>query len=81
MEDTLAESSSGFLVGSDLTLADIMLAFSAHFVLVRGLGAKWEEDGFPNVKKWINKLRRRDAWIRATEQGEDSYTLDALSKA
>jgi glutathione S-transferase len=67
-------------VGEGVSLADIMLAFSAHFVLVRGLGAKWSDDTYPNIKKWIRLLQGRDAWKKAAEQGEDSYTLDAATK-
>ena len=78
LEESLASSSSGFLVGDNLTLADIMVAFSAHFVLVRGLGAKWDDDSYPHIKKWIRKLQARPAWQKAVESGEDSYTLDKL---
>ena len=80
IDDHLAQSTSGFLEGQDLTLADIMLAFSVQFVLVRGLGAKWAEPGYENIKAWIRKLQGRDGWQRATRNGEDSYTIDAATK-
>lgn len=80
LEEELSRNPSGFLVGAGVSLADIMVAFSAHFVLVRGLGAKWSEDTFPNIKKWIRKLQAREAWKKAAQQGEESYTLDAATK-
>ena len=80
LEDALAKNSSGYLVGGDLTLAEIMLAFSAHFILVRGLGAKWTEPTYPNIKKWLRRLQGRESWQRAAQQGENSYTLDAASQ-
>lgn len=77
VEAALAKNT--YVVGEALTLADIMLAFSAQFVLARGLGAKWEESTYPNIKRWIRMLRKREGWRLASKQGEDSYTLDALT--
>lgn len=79
LEDALKSNNSGYLHGKDITLADIMVAFSAQFVLARGLGAKWENDDYPNIKDWIVRLRKRDGWQRAVQRGEDSYTIDALT--
>lgn len=76
LENTVKTNGSGYIYGNDLSLADIMTAFSAQFVLARGLGAKWEDDSYPTVKDWIRRLMKRDAWKRAVNQGEDSYTLD-----
>ena len=80
IDDHLAQSASGFLEGNDLTLAEIMLAFSVQFVLVRGLGAKWAEPGYENIKAWIRRLQGREGWQRATRNGEDSYTIDAATR-
>lgn len=77
LESSLKANKSGYLVGDNLTLADIMVAFSAQFVLVRGLGAKWADDDYPTIKSWIRNLRKREGWQKATKQGEDSYMLDA----
>ena len=75
IEDSLAKKGSGYLVGNDLTLADIQLSFSVLFVLVRGLGAKWAEADLPHSKKWIKMLLAREACQKAIAQGEDSMTL------
>lgn len=80
IEDHLGRSGSGFLEGDDLTLADVMLAFAVQFVLVRGLGAKWSEPGYENIKAWIRKLQSREGWQRAVKNGEDSQTLDAATR-
>lgn len=80
IEETLARNKSGFLVGKTLSLADVMLAFSVHFVLVRGLGARWDDKSYPGTKDWIRRLRKREAWQVAVKQGEEGYTLDSLSR-
>lgn len=79
LEESLSSSKSGFLYGNDLTLGDIMTAFSAQFVLVRGLGAKWSDDTYPHIKKWLKTLQGRPAWQAAKKMGEDSWNLDELT--
>jgi glutathione S-transferase len=78
LENTLKENTkSGYIFGNDITFADIMVAFSAHYVLALEKGAKWNDDTYPHVKDWIRRLRKREGWQRAVSKGEDSYTFDA----
>lgn len=75
IEESLAKNGTGYLVGSNITLADISMHFSVLFVLVRGLGAKWAEAELPHTKKWIKTLFARDGFQTAIAIGEDSMTL------
>lgn len=80
LEETLKNNKSGYLYSDNITLADIMVGFSAQFVLARGLGAKWADDTYPTIKDWIRRLRKREGWQRAVSRGEDSYSFDNVTQ-
>lgn len=53
-----------WLVGSDLTGADIMMSFVAEFAGFFGLLA-----GYPAIMAWKERFQARPAWLRALEIG------------
>lgn len=64
---------SEFLVGSELSVADIMMGFSVEFILERKLGT--ERGGWPETEAWLGRMRGRSAYMRAVER--NGYTLDS----
>ena len=56
--------SRAFLVGDDLTGADINLSFVGEI-----LGPCGKRGTFPNVDRWIADLHKRPAWQTALEKG------------
>ncbi|KAK7888049.1 hypothetical protein LTR67_009444 [Exophiala xenobiotica] len=55
-----------FLVGNDVTAADIMMGFSIEFIFARKLGT--EGGDWPNVKKWLEGLQQMEAYRKAVEK-------------
>lgn len=53
-----------FLVGDELTAADIQMSFVAEIAGVFGLRA-----AYPAMSAWLARLHARPAWQRALEQG------------
>ena len=67
IESELAEALSDgreWLVGNDVTAADVMMGFSIQFIFVRKLGiegsGKW-----PNVEKWLGRVQGRHTYKHA----------------
>ncbi|CAI4216607.1 unnamed protein product [Parascedosporium putredinis] len=59
-------SKQNYLVGDELTLADL-------FHLPNGaalMAGKWKEvfEKYPNVNKWFSGLQRRETWVRAAAE-------------
>lgn len=75
LETKLASSSSGFLVGNHLTIADI-----AHWCLVSAAGwAGIDLDKFPHVKAWYERLLARPAFEKGMNVPEP-HPVRALMK-
>jgi len=53
-----------WLVGSDITGADIQMSFVGE--VMRAMG---QADRYPNAKKWVERFQARPAYLRALEKG------------
>lgn len=56
-----------FLVGDDLTAADIIMGFSIEFILSMKLGTKGGS-GWPRVHKWLDRIRESPSYRKAVEK-------------
>ncbi|MEI6485631.1 MAG: glutathione S-transferase family protein [Sphingomonadales bacterium] len=54
-----------WLVGNELSGADIMISFIAEFATKQGLTA-----AFPNLADYARRIQARPAWLKAAEQTE-----------
>ena len=68
LEDELRKSESGgrYLVGRELTAADIMVWFSIDFIFAMGLapqGKQWKM-----VEQWLEGLKKEEGWKTAVEK-------------
>ncbi|KAI8937466.1 hypothetical protein NX059_005186 [Plenodomus lindquistii] len=66
LETELSLSSGKFLCGDHVTAADIMMQFSADFILARELGTQGKE--YPNINKWLEVCKNTDSYKRAVEK-------------
>lgn len=72
LEATLTSGDGKFIVGNSLTVADIMMEFSAQFLLVRELGTKGKT--WPKINAWLKNCHEMKAYREAVEK--TGYTLD-----
>jgi glutathione S-transferase len=63
LETELSLSQGQFLCGDHVTAADIMMQFSADFILARELGTQGKE--WPNINKWLEACKKTDTYQRA----------------
>jgi glutathione S-transferase len=54
------------LCGDHITAADIMMQFSADFILARELGTQGKE--WPNINKWLEACKKTDTYQRAVKK-------------
>jgi glutathione S-transferase len=66
LETELSLSQGDFLCGDHVTAADIMMQFSAEFILVRELGTQGRE--WPNINKWLDTCKNTESYKRAVEK-------------
>lgn len=66
LETELSLSTGRFLCGDHVTAADIMMQFSADFILIRELGTQGKE--YPNINKWLEDCKNTDSYKRAIEK-------------
>lgn len=68
LEAELSSNESGgkYLVGNDLTAADVIMGFSIEFIFVRKLGT--EGGNWPKIQKWLSGITDRDAYKKAVEK-------------
>ena len=66
LETELSLSPGKFLCGDQVTAADIMMQFSADFILARELGMQGKE--YPNVNKWLEACKETEGYKRAVEK-------------
>jgi glutathione S-transferase len=67
LEQELAESKGGFLVGDRVTVADVMMLFSVQFILKRELGVKEGEIG-EKTREWVKQCEGSEGYRRAVER-------------
>lgn len=68
LEDELSNSQSGgkFLVGNDITAADIIMGFNTEFIFARKLGT--EGGSWPHIQRWFAGIKERDSYKKAVEK-------------
>ncbi|KAF1913458.1 glutathione S-transferase [Ampelomyces quisqualis] len=66
LETELSLSTGQFLCGEYVTAADIMMQFSADFIIARELGIKGKE--YPNTNKWLEACKNTDGYRRAVQR-------------
>jgi glutathione S-transferase len=80
LEDTLSQSTSGWLVGDNLMAADIMTHFSASFLLERQLGTKGKK--WAKVEEWVKRCEATDSYQRAVKKsGYSLYPTSTWDKS
>ena len=65
LEAILGQSKGKFLFGDEPTAADIMMHFSAAFILVRELGTGGKS--WPKINEWIKNCEERQAYKKAVQ--------------
>jgi glutathione S-transferase len=63
LETELSLSQGQFLCGDHVTASDIMMHFSATFILARELGTQGKE--YPSINKWLKACEGTEAYKRA----------------
>jgi glutathione S-transferase len=66
LETELSLSQGQFLCGENVTAADIMMQFSAEFIIARELGTMGKE--WPNINKWMEACKNTAGYKRAVEK-------------
>ncbi|KAF2131841.1 glutathione S-transferase [Dothidotthia symphoricarpi CBS 119687] len=66
LEDELSKSSGRFLCGDHVTAADVMMQFSAEFILARELGTQGKN--WPKVEEWLQTCTNTEGYKRAVEK-------------
>jgi glutathione S-transferase len=64
-----------WIMGDKLSVADIMMHFSAAFVLERGLHPGPKGEGWPRVRKWIEKCEGTESYKEAVERTGHSFDM------
>lgn len=65
LESALGESKGKFLFGDEPTAADIMMHFSAAFILARELGMKGKS--WPKINEWLKNCEARQAYKKSVQ--------------
>ncbi|KAJ9665021.1 hypothetical protein H2201_004886 [Coniosporium apollinis] len=73
LESELEKGEGRFLVGNEVTAADVMMMFSVDFILARGLGTKGCDDKWPKTREWLGVCKETVAYRRAV--GKTGYKL------
>ena len=66
LESELSLSPGEFLVGDHPTAADIMMHFSAMFIIAQELGTNGKE--WPNINKWLEACENTEGYKRAVKK-------------
>jgi glutathione S-transferase len=61
------EEEKRFIVGNNLTAADIIMGFSIEFILTRKLGTEGGS-GWPRVHKWLDGIKEIPSYRKAVER-------------
>ena len=68
LQSELEASTGYFLVGNDVTAADIMMHFSVQFTLARELGTKG--GSWPKIDAWIKRCEESAAFKKAVSHSD-----------
>ena len=66
LEKELEKGGTKFLVGDEVTVADIMMHFGVAFTIARGLGTKGRT--WKRVEEWIARCEDTDSYKRAVKK-------------
>lgn len=66
LETELSLSQGRFLCGDRVSAADIMMQFSADFILTRELGTQGRE--YPNIRNWLEACMETEGYKRAVQR-------------
>ncbi|KAK7544580.1 glutathione S-transferase [Phyllosticta citribraziliensis] len=66
LEGELEKSSGGFLVGKEVTVADVMMQFGVRFIFEKELGTK--RDRWPRTEEWLKRCEECEAYKRAVKK-------------
>jgi len=66
LEMALSQSTGRFIVGDQLTAADIMMLFAVQFILARDLGTKGKR--WKKVNEWVERCEATESYKRAVEK-------------
>ncbi|KAF1947165.1 glutathione S-transferase [Clathrospora elynae] len=66
LETELSLSQGRFLCGDHVTAADIMMQFSADFIMARELGTQGRQ--YTNINKWLEACKNTEGYKRAVEK-------------
>jgi glutathione S-transferase len=66
LEQELSSSGGQFLLGSQITIADIMMQFSIAFIFARELGTKGKK--FPAIEKWMSACENTESYKKAVKK-------------
>jgi glutathione S-transferase len=75
LEKTLGESEGKFILGDKVTAADVMMHFSAAFVLERGLHPGGKGEGWPGVRRWIGACEGTESYRAAVERTGHTFEM------
>ncbi|EME79658.1 uncharacterized protein MYCFIDRAFT_142152 [Pseudocercospora fijiensis CIRAD86] len=66
LQSELEKSSGKFLLGDKLTVADVMMHFSARFIIVRELGTMGNR--WPKIEEWLDLCEAQPAYQAAVKK-------------
>lgn len=66
LESELGKSNGKFLFGDKLTAADVMMHFSARFMLVRELGTMGKK--WPKIEEWLDNCEATPSYKAAVDK-------------
>lgn len=66
LEETLKTSGGKFIMGNQLTAADVMMHFSAAFIIARELGIKGKK--YPEVERWLKDCEQTESYKKAVQK-------------
>ena len=71
LESELERTGGRYLVGSSLTAADIMVAFSIEFMFARSLGLKNQPETqgkWQGVRTWLSNMHKEEGYRKAVQK-------------
>jgi glutathione S-transferase len=66
LETELSRSPGQFLLGDRITAADVMMQFSAEFIIAMKLGTQGKE--YPSINKWMEACRSTESYKCAVKK-------------
>lgn len=69
IESALEMNGGPFVCGSEITAADIALAFSCEYVLTKQVGTQGHPTNWPKIHNWLHTLEQRPAYLKALKEG------------